>query len=108
MSDGLNKKLAELLGKVDEKVLQTKINTALDMLQKGNTEELAKKMKKVDKEELISKLDELDMKKLQNMNIDMNEIRSKISDADMQAVSKMLGENGDEIMNKIKTLLNQK
>ena len=40
MSNSINKKLAELIGKVDDKVLQAKINAALDMLKNSNKEEL--------------------------------------------------------------------
>ena len=43
MSNGFNKKMAELLGKMDDKVLQAKINAAMDMLKEGNTEEIKKK-----------------------------------------------------------------
>ena len=40
----LNKKLAEMLGKMDEKVLQAKLNAALDMLKKGKQKSLQRKL----------------------------------------------------------------
>lgn len=107
MNNGLNKKLAELFGKVDEKVLQAKINAALDMLKNGNNEELAKKIGKVDKDELISKLNELDEKKLKEMNINKEEIKQKVGEADFEKLQKLLGEQGGEIVEKFKTLLNK-
>jgi hypothetical protein len=107
MNNPLNKKLAEMLGKMDEKVLQTKINAALDMLKKGNTEELAKKLNKVDKEELVSKINEFDDSKLQGLNINKEEIKEKIQNADLDKLSQLLGDHGDEIIGKIKNILNK-
>jgi hypothetical protein len=49
MANSINKKLADLLGKVDDKVLTAKINAAIDMLKNGDHDELAKKLSKVDK-----------------------------------------------------------
>lgn len=108
MKDAFNKKLSEMVGKMDEKVLQARLNAAMDMLKKGNTDELAKKISKVDKEELLSKIDELDTSKINDMNIDMNEVKQKINAADFDKLSKLIGEHGDEIVNKLKSLLEKK
>ena len=105
MSNGLNKKLADLLGKMDDKVLQAKINAALDMLKEGNNEELAKKIGKVDKNELISKLNELDDNKLKEMNMNKADMKQKLNSIDLDAVQKMLGDQGPDIINKIKDII---
>ncbi len=105
MSNPFNKKLAEIFSKMDEKVLQARLNAALEMLQKGNTEELAKKINKADKDELLSKINEIDQSQLNSLNIDKDEIKQKINEADLQKLSQLIGEHGDEIINKLKTLL---
>lgn len=105
MSSGLNKKLADLLGKMDDKVLQAKINAAIDMLKDGNNEELTRKLGKVDKNELISKLNELDDSKLKEMNMNKAEMKQKLNSIDLNAVQKMLGDQGPEIINKIKDII---
>lgn len=107
-NDMFKGKLAEILGKMDEKVLQAKLNTALDMLKKGNTDELAKKIGKMDKNEIMEKMSEIDPSKLKDLNINVDEIRKSISGADLEKLSKLVGDQGDEIVKKIKTLLNQK
>lgn len=107
MSNSFNKKFAEILGKMDEKVLQTKINAALDMLKKGNTEELARKISKVDKEELLTKIDEFDYSKLQGLNIDTDEIKRRITNADLNKLSQLIGDHGDEIVLKLKDILDK-
>lgn len=107
MSNPLQKKLSEMLGKMDEKVLQARLNAALEMMQKGNTEELAKKINKSDKEELINKINELDQSSLKSLNLDKDELKQKINEADFEKLSQLIGEHGDEIINKIKTLLDK-
>ncbi|GAE90012.1 membrane trafficking protein [Acetivibrio straminisolvens] len=101
----INKKLSELLGKVDEKMLQKKINTAIDMLKNGDLDELSRKLNKMDKNELIEKINEFDESKLKEFNLNKDEIRQKITDADLSKLSQMLGEHGDEIVEKLKGIL---
>lgn len=105
MNNSLNKKLAELMGKMDEKMLQAKLNAALDMLKKGNTEELAKKISKIDKDELIAKINEFDESKLKELKINKDEIRQKVSEEDFQRLAGLLGEKGEHIIAKIKDFL---
>ncbi|NMB96299.1 MAG: membrane trafficking protein [Clostridiaceae bacterium] len=101
----LNKKLAEMLGKMDEKVLQAKLNAALDMLKKGKTEELAKKINKIDKNELMDKIRDFDESKIKDLNINLDEIKSKVTEQDLQNLKNLVGENGDEIIAKIKDII---
>jgi len=105
MANGFNKKLAELLGKMDDKVLQAKINAAIDMLKNGNQEELSKKLKKVDKNEILAKLNEIDDNKLKEMKLNKAELKQKLDSIDLDSVQKMLGENGPEIISKIKDII---
>jgi ADP-dependent phosphofructokinase/glucokinase len=106
MVNPLNKKLADIFGKMDEKVLQAKLNAAMDMLKRGNVEDLAKKINKADKNELLKKMNEFDMSKLQELNIDKEEIRRRVSEADLDKIAKMIGEHGDEIIGKVKEFIN--
>ncbi len=107
MNDAFKKQLADMLGKMDEKVLQTKLNAALDMLKKGNTQELAKQLNKMDKAELMQKINELDETKLNELNLNVDEIKQKVNQADLEKLSKLVGDQGDEVIKKIKTLLNK-
>ncbi len=104
MSNGF-KKIAEMLGKMDDKVLQAKINAAVDILKNSDKEELAKKLGKVDKNELLSKLNELDEEKLKELNLNKADLKQKMNNVDMEAVQKMLGDKGPEILNKIKDII---
>jgi len=105
MANGMNKIIAELLGKMDEKVLQAKINSALDMLKNGKNEELAKKLNKMDKNDLLSKINELDETKLKNLNLDKDDLKQKMGEVDFAALQKLIGEQGEEIIRKIKDII---
>lgn len=108
MKNLLNKKIAELFEKMDDKVLQAKLNAALEMLKNGDTEELAKKLNKIDKNELLTKINEFDEAKLQSLNINIDELKRNISEEDLSKLSSMIGNDGEEIIKKIKTLLNNR
>jgi hypothetical protein len=107
MSD-LSKKISELFGKMDEKMLQKKINTAIDMLQNGNVDDLARKLDKIDRDELLQKINEFDESKLEKLNINKSEIRQKINDTDLNNLAQLLGDRGDEIVGKLKSFLEKK
>lgn len=107
MNSSFNKKFAEMFGKIDEKVLEAKLNKAFEMLKSSDPEELAKSINKVDKNELLSKINEFDESKLQGMNIDKEEIRKKVNDADLKKLSNLIGDQGDEIIKKLKDILNK-
>ncbi|MDP4113702.1 MAG: membrane trafficking protein [Bacillota bacterium] len=105
MANGFNKKLSDLLGKVDDKVLETKINAAIDMLKDGDSDEIAKKIGKIDKNDLMSKLNEIDENKLKEMNLSKAEMQQKLNSIDLDAFQKMLGEQGPQIISKIKDII---
>jgi transcriptional regulator of aromatic amino acid metabolism len=107
MNDSFNKKLSELLGKMDEKILQAKISSALEMLNNGEYEEIAKKINKMDKDELIEKIDTFDESKLKGLNINKEEIKQKINSADIDRLAMLIGEKGDILAEKFKNLLNK-
>jgi transcriptional regulator of aromatic amino acid metabolism len=105
MNNSINKKLAEILGKMDEKVLQTKLNAAIDMLKKGEVDELVKKINKMDKDELMNKINEFDMSRLNELNINKEEIKEMISKTDFDHLASLIGDQGDEIISKIKDII---
>jgi hypothetical protein len=107
MSNLFNKKLSVILSKMDDKMTQTKLNAALDMLKNGNTDDLAKKIGKMDKDELLTKINEFDTSKLKDLNININDIKQKVNEADLNKLSSLIGDKGDEIVKKLKDILNK-
>jgi len=105
MSGGLNKKLSEMLEKMDDKVFKAKLNKAMEMLSQGDKEELAKKIDKIDKNEVLAKLNEIDDEKLKSLNLNKKELKEKLNAIDLDSVEKMLGEQGPMIIQKIKDII---
>ncbi|HHV60864.1 MAG TPA: membrane trafficking protein [Clostridiaceae bacterium] len=91
---------------MDEKVVKAKLNKAMEMLKKGNTEDLARKIRNVDMNELMEKMNEYDRAKIEELNIDINEVKRQITEADLARLSALIGERGPEVVQKIKSILN--
>ncbi len=101
--NSLSKKLQELLA---DKMVQKKVNQAIDMLKKDNNDELAKKFEKLDKNELMEKINEFDEEKINNLKIDKEEIKKKITKNDLEKLEKILGKDSKDIMKKVNDYLN--
>ena len=99
------RKINEVLAKADKKMLEAKISAALEMLKKGETDKLAQEISKIDKEKLMEKINEFDPSSLSQLNINKDEIKANITDTDLTALSKLLGDNGDKVVEKIKLFL---
>lgn len=98
----LSKKLQELLA---DKMVQSKVNQAIDMLKKDDGT-LAKKMEKLDRDELMKKVEEYDEEKIGNLKIDKEEIKKKVTKSDLEKLEKLLGKDSDTIMKKVNDFLN--
>ena len=103
MGESLNKKLQEMLS---DKMIQSKVNKAIDMLKNDQKDELAKKIDKIDKEELMKKINEFDDEKIKNLKINKDEIKNKITRNDLDKLEKLLGKDSDAIMKKVNDFLN--
>ena len=102
MGDSLSKKLQEMLA---DKMVQSKVNQAIEMLRKDDTGELAKKIAKIDKEELLNKMNEYDDEKIKSLKINKEEIKKKITQNDLDKLEKLLGKDSDVIMKKVNEFL---
>lgn len=105
--DEFKKGLSSLFGKAEDKVLGAKINSILCEINADSVNELCQKINSIDKDTLLNKLSEYDKSKLEDMNINANELKAKLSEIDLAKVSQMLGESGKEVVDKIVNILNQ-
>ena len=64
-----SQKLSKMWGKMDAKILNSKINKSIEMLQNSDTKELEKQISKIDANELLEKIDEFDQSKLDELDI---------------------------------------
>ncbi len=86
-------------------VTKRKIEKGLEILKKENPDELRRKLKNVDINEVLQKMDEYDKTRLNELGIDVAELRSKVSEADIQKARQVLGSDGEAIIRKIRDML---
>lgn len=97
--------MGKMFEKIDQKIMEKKLEQGLDMLKSKPDAELSKKLANIDREELLRKMDEIDQNKLKEMNIDVDAIKKKITQADLDKIKRLAGKDGDAIMKKINGLL---
>lgn len=90
---------------IEGKVTKAKLDQAINMLKNKSPEELSKKFNEKNRKEILSKLDEIDGKKLAEMNIDPQAVMNRLTPADLEKVRKIAGKDADVLMKKVKELL---
>ncbi len=99
--------MADLFGKIDEKIMKRKIAEALNMMKSGKQNELAKALEKVDKKEVMEKLKTVDQKTIQDMNLNIQEIKKQITPADYEKMKNATDADGRKIVDQIKKILEE-
>lgn len=97
--------LSDVLGKINKNVLQSKLELAIYMLKKGDVDELTRLFNSTDIDLLIDKLQEIDKSTIQQLNLNSSNIKSRITDSDLNKLSQAIGRRGNEVVNKIKEIL---
>ena len=105
MYKNLTGRFGDVINKVDDQILKKKIMTTINMIEDGKVDQLKRKVDKMDPDEIKSKLDSFDKKRLSDMKIDVKEISKRITEEDYKKAEMMFGKNGKEIISKIKDLL---
>ncbi len=93
---------------IDNKIMANKIEYGLNELKNKSTQELAQKLSKVNREELLKKINDLDTEKIREMNIDLESIRKNLSPQDIEKIKVLAGNNQTQIMSKINEILYNK
>ena len=96
--------MANLFKNIENKVTANKIEQGVDMLKNTPVDELSKQMEKVNREDVLKKINELDAEKIKEMKIDVQAIKNKLTPADMEKIKKLAGKDADIVMKKINEL----
>ena len=97
--------MGKMFEKIDQKIIAAKIEQGLEMLKNKPEGELNQKLSGVNREELLRKMNEIDTDKLKKMNINVAEIKKKITAADIEKIKRLAGKDGDIVVQKINELL---
>lgn len=100
MSDNYN-----MFDKLGGQLQKKKLEKAIEMFKNENPQELRKKLGQMDTSEILEKMDEYDPNKLRQMGINIDELKSKVTDKDFEKLVQILGPDGAVIAKKLKALL---
>jgi hypothetical protein len=95
------KTISDLLGKLDNKMLEAKMQQAIEMIKKGDHDEIIKKINTIDKDELSAKLNEFASMKPEEFEAFREKLGIQVKKEDITPISDKLGSDGKRILEKI-------
>lgn len=90
---------------IQGQITKKKIEKGLEMLRNESPAELKRKLQKVNVEEVLQKMDEYDKNRLQELGININEMKSRVSESDIAKIKQVLGSDGERIIRKLQNML---
>ncbi len=90
---------------IQGQITRKKIEKGLEMLHNESPAELKKKLQNVDINEILLKMDEYDKGRLQELGINVNELKGRVSEADIMKVQQVLGRDGERVIRKLRNML---
>jgi len=99
MNSDLQKKFQQILSNIDPETIQKGLKTISDMMNTEEGQQLATKLKKLDKNKLMEQLNQIDEKQIAEKleNMDVNQITDKMNNLDKEQLIKELTNNPDLI-----------
>lgn len=86
-------------------ITKRKIEKGIEMLRNESAPELRRKIQNVNVDEALRKLDEYDKGRLQELGINVNEFKNRITESDIQKIHHVLGRDGDKVIRKLRDIL---
>jgi hypothetical protein len=105
-NDLFKKGVEEVFSEYHRTDLQTRLNTFIFYLKKGNIDELSKIMDSVNKDLIINKILEFDIETLKKQCVNISEIRRRLTESDFDKIRQLSGPKGDVVVIKLKQLIN--
>ena len=100
--------MGNLRRNIDNKIMANKIEYGINELKNKSAQELSQKLNKMNRDDLMKKINEIDVNKIKEMNIDINALKQKITPQDLEKIKILAGKDQAMIMNKINEILNNK
>ena len=92
---------------ISKKMVQAKVNAAIDLLKNGSANEISEKLQKTDLADLMAKLDQLDPETLKEYASSIEDVRKRVTDKDFKRLADALGPQGSALTSKIQNKLRQ-
>lgn len=90
---------------IQGQITKKKLEKGLEMLHNESPAELRKKLQNVNINEALQKIDEYDKRRLNELGINLNELKGRITESDIQKIYQVLGRDSEMVIRKIRELL---
>jgi Mg/Co/Ni transporter MgtE len=97
--------MSDLSNFIQGQITRKKIEKGLEMLHNESPTELKKKLQNVDMNEILQKMDEYDKNRLQELGINISELKGRVSESDIQKIQQVLGRDSERLIHKLRNML---
>ena len=97
--------MSDISNFIQGQITRKKIEKGLEMLHNESPAELKKRLQNVDMNEILQKMDEYDKSRLQELGINVNELKGRVSESDILKVQQVLGRDSERIIRKLRNML---
>ncbi len=96
--------MANIFDRIENRITGVRIEQGIEKLKSTPVEQLSKELEKVNRAELLKKINELDTKKIKDMKIDPEAIKKRLTPSDIEKIKKLAGKDADTVMRKLDEL----
>jgi hypothetical protein len=97
--------MSDISNFIQGQITKKKLEKGLEMLHNESSTELKKKLQSIDIDEILQKMDEYDKKRLQELGINVSELKSRVSETDIQKIQQVLGQDSERVIRKLRNML---
>lgn len=97
--------MSDISNFIQGQITKKKIEKGLEMLHNESPAELRKKLQNVNMNEILEKMDEYDKRRLQELGINVNELKGRVSESDILKIQQVLGRDGEQVIRKLRNML---
>ena len=97
--------MSDISNFIQGQITRKKIEKGLEILHNESPSDLKKKLQNVDMNEILQKMDEYDKSRLQELGINVNELKGRVSESDILKVQQVLGRDGERVIRKLRNML---
>lgn len=97
--------MSDISNFIQGQITRKKIEKGLEMLRNESPAELKRMLRNVNVDEVLQKMDEYDKKRLQELGINVSELRSRVTESDIQKINQVLGSDSERVIRKLRNLL---
>lgn len=97
--------MSDISNFIQGQITRKKIEKGLEMLHNESPSELKKRLQNVDMNDILQKMDEYDKARLQELGINVNELKGRVTESDILKIQQVLGRDSERVIRKLRNML---